>query len=74
VAGHGEGQDALSKPADYYGMKPLKKYVADREWWDPPLLPSSLLTIRRGRRQPPQRVVAAPETLSFVSLGSSTGN
>lgn len=23
-------------PADYYGMKGLKKYVADREWWSPP--------------------------------------
>ncbi len=22
--------------ADYYGLKGLKKYVADREWWSPP--------------------------------------
>ena len=22
--------------ADYYGMRGLKKYVADREWWSPP--------------------------------------
>jgi ribosomal-protein-alanine N-acetyltransferase len=21
--------------ADYYGMRGLKKYVADREWWSP---------------------------------------
>jgi len=25
--------------ADYYGLKGLKKYVAEREWWSPPHLP-----------------------------------
>jgi [ribosomal protein S5]-alanine N-acetyltransferase len=24
-------------PADYYGLMGLKKYVAEREWWDPPV-------------------------------------
>ena len=24
--------------ADYYGLKGLKKYVAEREWWSPPVL------------------------------------
>ena len=27
--------------ADYYGFEGLKKYVAEREWWSPPLLPAS---------------------------------
>jgi len=26
--------------ADYYGLKGLKKYVAEREWWSAPLPPS----------------------------------
>jgi ribosomal-protein-alanine N-acetyltransferase len=25
--------------ADYYGLKALKKYVAEREWWTPPSAP-----------------------------------
>jgi RimJ/RimL family protein N-acetyltransferase len=25
--------------ADYYGLKGLKKYVAEREWWSSPLVP-----------------------------------
>jgi RimJ/RimL family protein N-acetyltransferase len=25
--------------ADYYGLKGLKKYVAERDWWSPPHLP-----------------------------------
>jgi RimJ/RimL family protein N-acetyltransferase len=25
--------------ADYYGLKGLRKYVAEREWWSPPHLP-----------------------------------
>ena len=27
--------------ADYYGLKGLKKYIAEREWWTPPHVPSS---------------------------------
>ena len=27
--------------ADYHGLKGLKKYVAERAWWSPPLLPPS---------------------------------
>ncbi len=25
--------------ADYYGLKDLKKYVAERGWWSSPLVP-----------------------------------